>query len=153
MRKGSKMHISILALYKIPTYSKQNIYLDQWNECSKTGKQKCIVIQRTFSTVGRQILSILAIIVYNTYGTAFMQVELSITDKIVYHRILYFRGFWECLCNNILLSKNKRFHFDQVNDAGLLLNLYLCRCLLLLVHEVSTSLVKNVSLVEATLPV
>ena len=92
VRKGSKMHIFILALCKIPTYSKQNVYLDQWNECSKTGKQKCIVIQRTFSTVGRQILSILAIIVYNTHGTAFMQVEFSITDKIVYHRILYFRG-------------------------------------------------------------
>ena len=38
--KGSKMHIFILAPSKIPTSSKQNIYLDQWNKCSKTGKHK-----------------------------------------------------------------------------------------------------------------
>ena len=47
--KGSKMHIFILAPSKIPTSSKQNIYLDQWNKCSKTGKhKKKIVISANF---------------------------------------------------------------------------------------------------------
>ena len=67
-----KMHIFILALSEIPTSLKQNIYLDEWNRCSKTGKHNNILwFQRTFSTLGRQILFILVIAVFNTHVTAF----------------------------------------------------------------------------------
>ena len=49
--------------------------------------------QRTFSTLGQQILFILVIVVFNTHLPASTQVEFSIMEKIVYNRILYFRAF------------------------------------------------------------
>ena len=65
-----------------PTSSKQNINLDLWNKCSKTGKHKNILwFQRTFSTLGRPILFILVIVVFDTHVTAFSKSNLASQTK------------------------------------------------------------------------
>ena len=118
--KSSKMHIFILALGKIHTSSKQNIYLDQWKKCSKKGKHKNILwFQRTLSTLGRQILFILVIVVFNTHVTASRQVEFTIAGKKFIIVFCTLELFWEYLCNKTPLKigkreKKKRVRFDLI---------------------------------------
>ena len=57
--KGAQMHIFILAPWKIPTSSKQNIFSDQQRKCPKTWKHKNMLwFKRFISTADRRNMPI-----------------------------------------------------------------------------------------------